>query len=83
MDQVNTMDLIKSAEERKYVKFEELALDTLKDKLDNHPKVQEFRDTLNSISEASKDEDKDGDDDTTEKGDTDKDEDEEDEEDEE
>lgn len=48
----NNIDLIKAAEERKYVKFEELALDALKDKLENHPKVQEFKAKLQEIKEA-------------------------------
>jgi len=58
----NTIDLIKSAEERKYVKFEELALDSLKTKLNDHPKIQEFKSKLSEIKEAfGKDEDKDED----------------------
>lgn len=74
MSQANNIDLIKSAEARKYMKFEELALDTLKDKLEQHPKVQAFKDTLKGIEEAMKDDkdpDDDGDDDTDPKKDTD------------
>jgi len=77
MSQVNNVDLIKSAEERKYMKFEELALDALKDKLEQHPKVQAFKDSLKSIEEAmksdkDKDPDEDGDDDTDPEKDDDK-----------
>ena len=79
MSQANNIDLIKSAEERKYMKFEELALDALKDKLEQHPKVLAFKDSLKSIEGAmmedkDKDPDEDGDDDTDPKKDDDKDE---------
>ncbi len=49
-----SVDLIKAAEGRKYVKFEELALDALNSKLKSHPKVQEFKDSIASLREDSK-----------------------------
>ena len=51
-----SIDLIKAAEDRKYVQFEEQALEILRDKLEMHPKVQEFKSQLLKLRE-DKDED--------------------------
>ena len=43
----NTVDLVKAASERSYIKFEDMALETLRSKVQENPRMQSYLSKLN------------------------------------
>jgi len=65
MSNAQTVDIVRSAQERQYTKFEEQAREMLMQKIGQNPEMQKFQERLSDIKEAfeKKDDKKDNDED--------------------